>query len=281
MRSTELWSGELLLRRVRPHLVAWSGRYLLGLTFLAAAAGGWFATQTAWWASFEGIRFAAWLVPAAMLAFALLVFQFVALLGARYVRLDASMTLGLSGWVAGVVATVSLMGRSPVPELGNPAFVVPAYLGMLGAFGLAVAEAKRRSTVLTVTSRRLLFDEGVWRRRTRTMALEAVTGVEWKDPLVGRLFGYATVHLSSEVLRARRGTKKGKLAKASDESLSETHWAMPGVPAHALRRDLDRLLSLASEEDDLEERELVLKVLDTLPEVSRFASEHPLRAALV
>jgi hypothetical protein len=281
MRSTELWSGELMLRRARPHALAWGDRYLFGLTFIAAAVAIVLATRGAWWADFADMLFARWLVPAGLHAVALLTFSLVGTLGARFVRRDAAFALSLFGWAVGVAGSILLQLWSPVPEFGAASFFVPAYLAALGVGALAVAEAKRRATVLTVTSRRLLLDEGVWRRRTRTMALEAVTGIEWSEPLVGRLFGYATLHVSSEVLRTRRGTRKGKLAKATDESLSETNWVLHGAhPQAALRRDLDRVLTLASEEDDLEERELVLKVLDTLPEVSRFASEHPMRASV-
>lgn len=281
MRHTELWSGELMLRRVRPHVLAWGARYLLGLTFLAASVGVVLATRSAWWAQFEGFRFANWTVVPALYASSLVAFLAVALLGSRFVRRDGALALGLLGWAVGLAGSLALELWSSVPEFGAAAFFVPAYLSALGVGGLLVAESKRRATVLTVTSRRLLLDGGVWRRRTRTMALEAVTGVEWSEPLVGRLFGYATLHVSSEVLRTRRGTRKGKLAKASEDSLSETNWLLKGVhPREGLRRELDRVLTLASEEDDLEERELVLRVLDTLPEVSRFASEHPMRAGV-
>lgn len=267
----------MVLRRVHPHALPWFPKYAFGLALLAAAAFASWAAQAPWWASFGEHRVGRWLEAPAAFAFLALVCLGAGLWASAWIRREAALAFAVFGWLLGLGAYVAVRAWDGPHPLAEPAVFAASYAGASGLLSLLSAEAHRQARTLTLTSRRLVLEEGLWRRRTRTLAAEAVTGAAWHRPLLGRAFGWGTLTVESEVLRTRRAPKKGRLAR--EEALPPDEWLVRGVhPVEGVARDLERVLSLATESDDKEERELVLRVMDSLPEVYRFAGERPMRA---
>jgi uncharacterized membrane protein YdbT with pleckstrin-like domain len=97
-----------------------------------------------------------------------------------------------------VIAIVALLAErraSPPPaewvvpalELAAVVFVVLALLSALGAW------IRRRTTEIVVTDRRIIFKQGLLRRRTIEMTMNKVESVDVIQSISGRIFNFGTV----------------------------------------------------------------------------------------
>jgi uncharacterized membrane protein YdbT with pleckstrin-like domain len=110
----------------------------------------------------------------------------------------------IRAWVCFVVAVVAGVealhaGSDPGADQPSP-IPIPAVLGafaviflVLWLFLLLGAWARRASTEIVVTDRRVIFKEGFLRRRTLEMNMSKVETVDVVQSIWGRLFNYGTV----------------------------------------------------------------------------------------
>ncbi len=77
---------------------------------------------------------------------------------------------------------------------GAPIAIAVAVIALVvSLFSLLSAAARRATTEIVVTDRRILFKEGFLRRRTMEMNMNKVETVDVVQTISGRLFNYGTV----------------------------------------------------------------------------------------
>lgn len=196
MAKVRLLPGEKELVRLRPTPLAWSGRYLLAL--------GWIA----WGAA---LLWAPWLRDQDFLVRTLLVFGGPALVSLLcFLPARRHMRLAL-----GVLAAASCA----MVAIARDAQAMSAALALAGAMALVLVESDRRVRTYHLTNLRVLHVGGLWHKAPWTVHYDAILDVDARQSPFGRALGYGTLvpvlSAGKPVVAPRRKTK-AKVAAVSD-----------------------------------------------------------------
>ncbi len=185
-----LLPGERLETELRPHPLAWLGRYfmagypaLLGVILAITFRSDWWqgADQGAWyqvWTWLYGNTAAAYVYMFVGLA---LVGVILAVAAIRWRLFFAYLGIGIATLVVGLWLEVA--AEQAVP-LGLVVFTTPMALH---------AEFDRRSHRYTLTNLRMIFTGGTLVRKERTLKYEAITDLDGSQGILGRIFDYGTL----------------------------------------------------------------------------------------
>ncbi len=188
--TVRLLPGERLETELRPHPVAWTGRYLaagypallglaLALTFRTewwqgAATGEWYEI----WNFLYGNTAAAYVY---MFVGLILVGAIVAVAGIRWRTFFLYLAIG--------IATAVLTYFLPTtPEQG-----IPLGLVVLTMPSLLWCEIDRRSHRYTLTNLRILFAGGTVVKRERQLKYESITDLDGTQGILSRIFDVGTL----------------------------------------------------------------------------------------
>ena len=92
------------------------------------------------------------------------------------------------------VAGLALLGQSGTNSIPHPFAVILVGVGLLGGLLTFIpAWAKRRTTELAVTNRRVIYKRGFVRRHTIEMNMDKVESVDVDQSFWGRILNYGTI----------------------------------------------------------------------------------------
>ncbi len=190
MGAPRMLPGERMEATLRPHPVAWLGRYLLAgfpllwglfLAFLFRTDWWMDAERGAWyqvWTFLYGNAVAAHVYTVAGLAVAGAI---VSVATIRWRRFFLYVAVGLAA------VAVTLATRSD-PEAVLPVLLAVASLPLLG-----LAEVDRRSHRYFLTNLRVVFQGGVLVQKERQLKYESVTDLDGTQGALGAMFDYGTL----------------------------------------------------------------------------------------
>ncbi len=188
--TVRLLPGERLETELRPHPVAWTGRYLvaaypaiLGLILAAVFTTSWWtnASTGKWyeiWSFLYGNTAAAYVY---MFVGLILVGAIVAVAGIRWRTFFLYLAIG--------IGTAVLTYFLPVaPEQG-----IPLGLVILTTPNMLWSEIDRRSHRYTLTNLRILFSGGTIVKRERQLKYESITDLDGTQGILSRMFDVGTL----------------------------------------------------------------------------------------
>ncbi len=188
--SVRLLPGERLETELRPHPVAWAGRYfvaaypaLLGVALALVFTTTWWASASTgkWyeiWNFLYGNTAAAYVY---MFVGLIVVGAIIAVTGIRWRTFFLYLAIG--------IATAVLTRYMPVtPEQG-----IPLGLVILTMPSMLWCEMDRRSHRYTLTNLRILFSGGTIVKRERQLKYEAITDLDGTQGILSRVFDVGTL----------------------------------------------------------------------------------------
>ncbi len=190
MAEMRLLPGERLESELRPHPLAWGGRYFIGawpaiLGILLAVV-----FRTEWWQTAEeGKWFEVWTWLYGNTASAV-VYMFIGLL-----LMGAIIAVAAIRWrtffayaLVGLLVTAAMIVLDVAAEQ-----VVPLGLAVASLPFLLTAELDRRSHQFVLTNLRIVFRGGMFVRHERQLKYESITDLDGSQGLFGRIFDFGTL----------------------------------------------------------------------------------------
>ncbi len=188
--SVRLLPGERLETELRPHPVAWLGRYFVAGFPALLGLGLAMLFTTAWWQDAEaGKWYQVWTFLYGNTA-AAYVYMFVAL-----ILVGAIIAVAGIRWrtfflylAIGIGTAVLTYFLPATPEQG-----IPLGLVMLTLPSLMWCEMDRRSHKYTLTNLRILFSGGTLVKRERQLKYEAITDLDGSQSILARMLDFGTL----------------------------------------------------------------------------------------
>lgn len=188
--TVRLLPGERLETELRPHPVAWAGRYFVAAFPALLGVGLALLFRSAWWATgSQGSAFKFWnflygntaAAYVYMFVGLILVGAIVAVTGIRWRTFFLYLAIGIGT----AVLTYFLPAT---PEQG-----IPLGLVMLTTPSMLWSELDRRSHRYTLTNLRILFSGGTVVKRERQLKYEAITDLDGTQGILSRMFDVGTL----------------------------------------------------------------------------------------
>lgn len=191
MSKLRLLPGEKEEVTLRPHPLSWLGHYLVALVPAFIAIALVWVVNTDWWKSGEeGKWYQFWtFLYGNAPAMYVLMFVLLAVMGAILAVAMIRWRLFFAYLSQGIIATVI----TAVWFEDSVYAALPFWLGLSAVPFLGFAEIQRISHSYILTNLRILFRGGTFVSMERQIRYEAITDLDGKQSIFGRIFGYGTL----------------------------------------------------------------------------------------